>query len=49
LELIKQYDSWKDIVSDIDEDPTLVEAGELTDFETSELSFDLNHPVNVLP
>ena len=49
LELIGQYDSWKDLVSDINEDPTLVEAGELTDFETSELSFDLHHPVNILP
>lgn len=49
LELIKQYNSWKDLVGDINEDPTLVEAGELTDFETSELSFDLHHPVNILP
>ena len=30
-------------------DPVLVEAGELTDFETDELQFDLNHPVEILP
>lgn len=29
-------------------DPTLIESGELTDFETDELSFDLSHPVNIL-
>ena len=28
---------------------TLREAGELVDFITSELSFDLSHPVNILP
>lgn len=30
-------------------DPILIEPGELTDFETNELSFDLNHPVDILP
>lgn len=29
--------------------PILIEAGELTDFETNELSFDLKHPVDILP
>ena len=49
LKKIEACKSWKELVSDITEDPTLVEAGELTDFETNELSFDLNHPVNILP
>ena len=49
LQLIGQYQSWKDLVGTIEEDPTLVEAGELTDFETGELNFDINHPVEVLP
>ena len=49
LQLIEQYQSWKDLVGTIEEDPTLVEAGELTDFETGELNFDINHPVEVLP
>ena len=41
---------WKALgVPDNETDPTLVEAGELTDFETNELQFDLNHPVNILP
>lgn len=49
LQLIEQCQSWKDLVGTIEEDPTLVEAGELTDFETGELNFDINHPVEVLP
>lgn len=42
-------DSWGSLIPDSEEDPTLVEEGELTDFETDELSFDVNHPVNLLP
>ena len=49
LEIIKGFTSWKDVVPNITEDPTLIEAGELTDFETNELTFDLSHPVNILP
>ena len=40
---------WKSVVPDSETDPVLVEAGELTDFETNELSFDINHPVDILP
>lgn len=40
---------WQGIVPSSETDPVLVEAGELTDFETDELSFDINHPVNILP
>ena len=30
-------------------DPVLLEPGELTDFVTKELNFDINHPVDILP
>lgn len=50
LEKIGEKDSWKSAgVPDSETDPVLVEAGELTDFETNELSFDINHPVDILP
>lgn len=37
------------IAKDLPESWTLREAGELVDFITSELSFDLSHPVDILP
>ena len=49
LDIIKKLESWSEVVPTSEEDPVLVEAGELTDFETDELSFDLNHPVQILP
>lgn len=36
-----------DLIPSSETDPVLVEAGELTDFETNELNFDLSHPVNI--
>ena len=52
-ECLKKIESfgkdWSKVVSSNIEDPVLIEAGELTDFETNELSFDLNHPVDILP
>lgn len=36
-------------IPESEDDPVLLESGELTDFETNELSFDLNHPVDILP
>lgn len=39
---------WKGVPS-TETDPVLLEAGTLVDFETDELSFDLQHPVNILP
>lgn len=32
-----------------EDEPILYESGSLVDFETNELSFDLNHPVDILP
>lgn len=48
---LKSYKKeWpKGLIPTTEEDPVLVEAGELTDFETDELQFDLNHPVEILP
>ena len=47
LNIIDSYDNWSDLGAS--EDPILVESGELTDFETNELTFDINHPVDILP
>lgn len=49
LDLIGKMSDWKSVVPDSETDPVLVEAGELTNFETNELSFDINHPVDILP
>lgn len=49
LDYIKGLSSWTDLVPTSETDPVLVEEGELTDFETDELSFDINHPVEILP
>lgn len=42
---------WKqnDKSLNISESPIIRKAGELVDFETDELSFDLNHPVDIIP
>ena len=40
---------WKTIVPGSENEPVLVEPGELTDFETDELKFDLSNPVEILP
>ena len=43
-------EEWpKELIPDNETNPVLVEEGELTDFETNELSFDLHHPVDLLP
>lgn len=50
LQFIGSKTQWADLnVPENQTDPELIEAGQLTDFETSELSFDLKHPVNILP
>lgn len=49
LDIIKGYTSWEGKVPTSETDPVLVEEGELTDFETDELQFDVNHPVEILP
>ena len=50
-EYLESRKSWKDDfkIPDSKEDPELYEAGELVDFETDELAFDINHPVSILP
>lgn len=51
LQILESYENtWPTgLIPSSEEDPVLVEAGELTDFETSELAFDLSHPVEILP
>jgi hypothetical protein len=40
--------SWRGVPTS-NTDPILREAGELVDFITDELEFDLTHPVDILP
>lgn len=49
INIIGGFTSWKGIIPESESDPVLLEAGELTDFETNELKFDINHPVEILP
>lgn len=49
INIISNFTSWKGIIPESESDPVLLEAGELTDFETNELKFDINHPVEILP
>lgn len=43
----KSSQQWIGVPS-TETDPVLLESGELSDFETNELQFDLSHPVNIL-
>lgn len=43
------YENGNKIENKTKDVPQLREAGELVDFITNELSFDINHPVNILP
>lgn len=49
LSMIGGYSNWDGKVPSDQEDPVLIEEGELTNFETDSLGFDINHPVSVLP
>lgn len=45
---IKQSDSWQSLgVPQYETNPILYEPGQLADFETDELDFDLQHPVDI--
>lgn len=44
-----QSNDWRDVIPANEEIPIVYQAGQLVDFETSELDFDLQHPVNILP
>ena len=50
-QIIEKEDGTKEkiILSDLPDNWTLREAGELVDFITNELSFNINHPVEILP
>lgn len=49
LNKINGIKDWSSIIPESQNNPVLVESGELTDFETDELTFDINHPVDILP
>ena len=50
IQYIDTTGDWKTIgVPQTETDPVLVESGELTDFETDQLTFSLNNPVSILP
>lgn len=36
-------------ISDYEDDPIFYDENQLTDFDTDELNFDINHPVDILP
>lgn len=40
---------WSEVVPAYETTPIVYQKGQLVDFETDELNFDLSHPVNVLP
>jgi hypothetical protein len=46
------YKQSKDLpngIKDTETNPIFYDAGDLIDFETDELNFDINHPVDILP
>lgn len=45
----KKSDTLPNGISDQESDPVFYDAGQLVDFDTSELNFDINHPVDILP
>ena len=47
--LIATKKSWEDLIPKSETPPVPYQKGQLVDFETNELSFDLNNPVNILP
>lgn len=50
LEYLSGVEDWEELgVPKQESDPILIEPGELTDFETNELTFDLNHPIDIVP
>ena len=50
LERISKSESWEDFnIPASETDPILMEEGELSDFDTNELSFSINNPVDILP
>lgn len=41
--------SWNDVIPKSETPPVIYQKGQLVDFETDELKFSLNNPVNILP
>lgn len=51
LQKLKTANGWREFSTEIhdEEEPILYEPGDLVDFETDQLTFDLHHPVELLP
>lgn len=49
LEILKGMTSWNGIIPKSETPPVIYQKGQLVDFETNELHFSLNNPVNILP
>lgn len=45
----KQTDKLPNGIKDSEDDPIFYDKNQLVDFDTDELSFDINHPVDILP
>lgn len=41
--------SWEEVIPKTETPPVIYQKGQLVDFETDELNFSLNNPVNILP
>ena len=48
-EQLESTTSWEDIIPPNETPPVVYQKGQLVDFETDELGFNLNHPVNITP
>ena len=48
-ELDNKGGSWDNIIPKTETHPIIYQKGQIVDFETDELNFDLNHPVNITP
>lgn len=50
ISYLSTFTNWdKFNIPQSETDPILIEPGQLADFETNELNFDINHPVDILP
>ena len=47
--LVEHVTSVENPIKSTEDDPIFYDSGQLIDFDTDELSFDLNHPVEILP
>ena len=46
---LENFKSWDDIIPNSETKPIVYQKGQLVDFETNELDFSLNNPVDIIP